>query len=140
MAFVSPEMDPAFLAFQRALGIQESDLRASIAQRTAAVQRDVSLKLPMIQQQTQENVRQAGGNYEARGLFGSGRRAEAQSQQALAGGLQEQQVIGQGADQIAGLDSELARQISDNRRRMAEAEIEARQRLALGGAQEAGLY
>ncbi len=139
MAF-APEMDPAFLAFQRALGIQESDLRASIAQRTAAVQRDVAMKLPMIQQQTEQNVRQAGGNFEARGVFGSGRRAEAQSQQALAGGLQQQQIVGQGADQIAGLDSELARQISDNRRRTAEAELEARQRLAIGGANEAGLF
>ncbi len=136
---IQPEEDPQFLAFQRALGVEEADLRASIALRTSAVQRRVANKLPGIQNQTQEGVRNAGLSAEARGVFAGGNRVRQQGQVIQQGALDEQAVVAGGQEEIAGLESELARQIAANRRKQAEVELDTRQGLATGYASSIGL-
>lgn len=136
---IEPEEDPQFLAFQRALGVDEADLRASIAMRTSNIQRRIATQLPQIQQQTAENVRNAGLSAEARGVFQGGNRARNQAQEIQQGALAQQGVIAGGQEEIAGLESELSRQIAANRRRQAEAELDARQSLATGYASSNGL-
>lgn len=136
---IEPEQDPSFLAFQRALGVDEADLRASIAMRTSAVQRRVANQLPQLQQSTEQSVDRIGREAESRGAFGGGHRAQDQSRAASQGALQQQGVIAGGQEEIAGLESDLARQIAANRRRQAEAELSARQSLATGYANDNGI-
>lgn len=136
---IEPEQDPQFLAFQRALGVEESELRASIAMRASAVQRRVANQLPQIQQQTQEGVRTAGLSAEARGVFKGGNRVRNQTDILNQGAMQQQGVVAGGQEEIASMESELARQIAANRRRQAETELDTRQSLATGYATSNGL-
>ena len=136
---IEPEQDPQFLAFQRALGVDEADLRASIAMRRSALQRRVANQLPQIQQNTADTVNQIGLSAEARGVYAGGNRANNQAKAIQQGALQEQGVQAGGQEEIAGLESELARQIAANRRTTAEQGIEARQRLATGYATSNGI-
>lgn len=136
---IEPEMDPSFLAFQRALGVEEADLRDSIALRRSAVQRRIATRLPQIQQETDQNVDDIGRSAEARGVFAGGNRALKQSQEIQRGALNQQGEVAGGQEEIAGMESELARQIAANRRRQSEAELQSRQSLATGFANSNGI-
>lgn len=136
---IEPEFDPSFLAFQRALGVEEDDLRASIAMRQAAVQRRIANKLPQIQQETDEQSDYAARSAEARGVFAGGGRVKAQRNIIQRGALAQQGEVAGGQEEIAGMEAELSRQIAANRRRQAEAELDARQSLATGYASSNGL-
>lgn len=136
---IEPEMDPSFLAFQRALGVEEAELRASIAMRRSAVQRRIANQLPQVREATQRSVRDVGLSAEARGVFRGGNRAQDQADEIRQGALQEQNIIQGGQEEIASLEAELAQQIAANRRRQSEAELEARQRLGTSYASSNGV-
>lgn len=131
----NPEEDPQYLAFQRAMGVQESDARSNVALQRSMAQRNALRQIPRIQQDTQNQVQQIGLSAAARGTFGSGMRAKQQNEAQLAGDQQVGDINIGLADEQALLERELAMQIAELRRRDAEEQLAARTRLSLDAAQ-----
>lgn len=131
---LNPEEDPQFLAFQRALGTQENELRASIAMQRARLQSDLANRMPEFDRQKAEGLENIQNDYLNRGTFRSGMRL--QEQDRTAGGVERQRAsaIQQTRQGTADLEGSLARQIAENRRRLAEEGINTRQRLSIDAA------
>lgn len=131
---INPEEDPQFLAFQRALGVQENELRASIAMRRARLQSDLANRMPTFEEAKRSALQSIGDSYLNRGTFRSGMRL--QDQDKAASGIERQRTdaITQTRQAEADLGGELARVIAENRRRQAEEAINTRQRLSLEAA------
>lgn len=132
---LNPEEDPQFLAFQRAQGVSESELRASIAMQRSRLQRDLANRMPQFDQMRDQASRQVQGNYLSRGLFRSGARLEDENRAVNDVESQRAAAITQTRDGEADLSSQLARQIAESRRRQADESLGARQRVALDAAQ-----
>lgn len=130
----NPEEDPQYLAFQRAMGVQDSDLRSNNALQRSLVQRQAYRQLPRIQQQTADTVRDIGLNATARGTFGSGTRVRAQNQAQQAGDQQTGDIVTDLADEQALMERQLAMQLAELRRQDAEQQLAARVRLSLDAA------
>lgn len=131
---MAPEEDPQYLAFQRAMGVNENEARANVALQRSMKQRQALREIPRIQQSTDQAVRQIGLNATARGTFGSGVRAADQNRARLAGTQQIGDIQTDLADDQALLERQLAMQIADLRRQDAEQQLAARSRLALDAA------
>lgn len=131
---LNPEEDPQFLAFQRALGVQENELRASIAMQRSRLQSDLANRMPEFDRQKAEGLEDVQNSYLDRGTFRSGMRLQDQDRTANAVERQRANAVQQTRQGVADLEGGLARQIAENRRRQAEEAINTRQRLALEGA------
>lgn len=112
--------NPAYLAFLRALGAEESDLRASGASRIDLLNRELSRRLPEISFAGEEARRNIAGNMEARGLYRSGETEKGLSRQRYAEGQATSSLEGTTADQVAAVNSELQRRLSEIARQRAE--------------------
>lgn len=128
---VEPEQDPTYLAFQRALGFDDNDLRSVVAQRKLALARRWQYMLPELTARHTANERGIDENYLSRGASSSGHRAVDQGDELARHSL----ALGAGqndyATGITDLDSELARSLATNQRKLAEEGLAARSRLAL---------
>ena len=133
---IEPEQDPQFLAFQRALGVEESELRNSIQRRRAATQRRLAIELPSLDRQLQLGIEQIGDRFAARGIPKAGERALEESRLQGDVGGQRAQLISDAAEQQANLDAELAQKLAEQQRKLAEASLETRQNLATSAATE----
>lgn len=130
----SPYEDPQYLAFLRASGQSEADLRAQNALQTSMIQRGAERQLPGLREGIAAQLRDIGLGATARGTFGSGTRAMDQNRVAVAGTRAEQDIMGSANEQIAMMQLDLARQLAGIHRNTAEEDVDARQRLALGAA------
>ena len=128
-----PSADPAFLAYLRAQGVEESSARGAVAQRISALQRALNLRLPAYDaanQQSQENI---SNDFENRGLFRSGARLVSQQRSEDTSNRQRLGDVASTYDQMAGAQGDLAQQVATLRRQRAEQELNARQNIASGG-------
>lgn len=131
MPSVEPEQDPTYLAFQRALGFDDNDLRSVVAQRKLALARRWQYMLPQLTAQHTSNERGIDNNYLSRGASTSGHRAMDQGDELARHAL----AIGAGQNDYAtgltDLDADLARSLATNQRKLAEEGLAARSRLAM---------
>lgn len=138
-ALINPEEDPQFLAFQRAMGYNENDLRAQVAMKRSRAAEDFANQLPILAEENRSAVQGINGDYESRGIGGGGQnkldllrqRTDYSRQQGL---------LRQGLNRTVGdLGSDLSRQVAQNRIQTSEEELNARKRLAERNAQTRGL-
>lgn len=112
--------DPAYLAFLRSIGAEESDVRSLAADRTSLIQRELQRQLPQITMQGDETRRGITGNFLDRGLFRSGGHADALGRQRAAEGTAIGALEGTAADQVTSLQSDLLRRLAELQRRRAD--------------------
>lgn len=121
-AGVAPDIysDPAYLAFIRAQGGEESEAARQVASRTAAIQAALAATVPGYLTQGTRNVRQVGESAEQSGIYRSGQRlrGQAEAEAETAGQIAAAQAGA--AQDIASLQSELAAKIAANRTAAAE--------------------
>ncbi len=126
-----PVADPAFLAFERQLHASENDLRGTSALRKDALQRSYARKLPFMDRELEDQKRGVQDNFLSRGVAKSGtetvRLNEADRDMQMKKGL----LAAENSDAQAGIEIDLARQLAEMKRRMAEAQLEAQGRMAL---------
>lgn len=137
---LNPENDPQYLAFLRAQGYSEADLRAQVALQKSTIQRNLANELPVIQENQRQAVEAIGKDYLGRGFWGGG---EQQRDTAYTNANFGQQILakrGTAADQTAGLDTELARKLAQGQQSLAEEQLAARKRIALNTTAAGGGY
>lgn len=133
----SPYQDPAYLAFLRQQGVQESDLVGEAAYRIAGLQRQRARQLPRFDDRMREEPERISDDFENRGFLRSGANmvAQARSRRDI---LRDRGDFEAGiGDSISDLNRTAAMGVADLRRQRAEEELNARSRVALAGA-EAG--
>jgi hypothetical protein len=129
---LNPEEDPAFLAFLRAQGVEESELRSAIATRLGNIQRELARQLPRIGEQEQEAIQRVADAYENRGLYRSGARLVDQARMQREYGYRRSDLERAAMDEQTALAQQLAQQVAAMRRRQAEEDLATRSRLAIG--------
>lgn len=115
--------DPAYLAYLRALGFNESTDRATADDQTASVQRQAAMSIPEIAYQGDVTRQGIDTGYEASGLYSSGDHLLKLAQQAHNQGYQTGQATIGAADQIAAIQRTLANQMLDLNRQRTEAAL-----------------
>lgn len=135
---LSPYQDPAFLAYLRASGVEESDVNGEAMWRVGAIQRARGRKLPRYDDQLERGQESIGNEYEDRGLLASGSRVVAQQRQANDVARDRADYLAEGDEDIAGVYRGAAQDVAGIRRRTMEEELDARNRVGLAGA-EAGI-
>lgn len=131
---LAPEGDPQFLAFQRALGVSEDELRATVALARGRTQRDLALRLPQLAENQRAASQNIADSYEARGIGGAGHQKLDILRSDTGFSQQRGQMELNAADSIADLERDLALKIAQGRRETAEQATAASQRRALGRA------
>ena len=134
LSVLNPEEDPQFLAFQRAQGVQENELRAAIAMKRARLQSDLANRMPLLNEQKLRTLEGIDNESMSRGTYRSGSRLVAADRASSDVERQRADAIQQARQGTADLEGDLARQIAESRRRGSEAELGARQNLALDAA------
>lgn len=112
--------NPAYLAFLRALGAEESDLRGVTEDRVSMIQRELDRQLPQLLTQGEEARRGISGNFETRGLYRSGEHEDALGRQRAAEGQGISALQGSAADQIGATENDLLRRLAEIQRRHAD--------------------
>lgn len=135
---MSPQEDPQFVAFQRALGYSDQQLMAQTAARKSMLQNSWNRQLPVYDDQLKEQQKGIGEDYLSRGVYSSGHRVMDQDNAALEQQNRMNVTKGNMQDQQADLDMQLQTQLADNRRKQAEEELAAQQRIAVAKAQGQG--
>lgn len=130
----NPHEDPQYLAFQRAAGQSEADLRGQNALQSSMLLRGAERQLPNLRENTAEQMRNIGLSATARGVFGSGTRARDQNLVSLRGARAENDILQGAREQVALMELDLARALAGLNREGAEQDVDARTRLALGAA------
>lgn len=125
-----PTQDPAFLAFQRALGLSEQNMQADIAAQVARRQSEVSSLLPQLDQQRSTGVNHIALSHSGHGTWSSSARLRDQNEFGA-------QVDQKKADAVSGLASyqgdlqgSLARSVAQNQARLAEEALSATGRVS----------
>lgn len=120
--------DPSYLAYERMLASQQSDLEAQAAKSGDAVSRRLAFQLPQFDWQAQGQQRDLSFSDEDRGILRSGQH-ERQMAEMLRGQTAQRGALELDAsEQRSGIESELARQIADIARRRQEQQINAADR------------
>lgn len=113
--------DSMMMAYLRQLGFDEAEQRAYAARQRDRINRQVALGVPERQEQGMEQRRNIALNREASGLLRSGE-TERRIAHQRAGELSDiGRIEGGAADQLAGVESDLAREVARVRRDTAEA-------------------
>ena len=118
------EKDPAFLAYQRALGLESSNYQADVARREGVVQSDTQRQLGDLVSQGERQRTGISGNLEARGLFRSGEHEQALAHQRANEGSQQGAIQAAAAQRIADLHTTLTQQLAEVQRREAETRLQ----------------
>ena len=135
----SAAADPAYLAYLRSIGVQESELQNVAALRVNSLTRQLGRELPAYAEQRDRAVRQVGESFEDRGVYRSGMR---QVRQADAGREVDRARNNFEAgirDQISGTYATGAADIAALRRQLAEQGITSAQTVAVNNA-NSGIY
>lgn len=127
---LDPSEDPQYLAFQRALGVNEDTARAQAQLQKSQLQRAYLSQLPQIQQNLLEQNRGVDQSFLARGIAGAGEQAVYKTENVN----KAQQAANAAADAAYGgsasLDAGLAQQIAAGRQQQAELGLTTRTSLA----------
>lgn len=116
MSTFTPATDPAYSAYLRSSGVQESDINGELASRIDALQRQKARKALGYNIQAQLGIEKAGLEAESRGMYNSGRRYL--NQQRVQDEVQRDQAEYEAGnnDTITQLEQNSARQIAQLRR------------------------
>ena len=128
---LAPEADPQFLAFQRALGVSEDELRGTVALARGRTQRDLALRLPQLAETQRAASQNIADSYEARGIGGAGNQKLDLLRSDTGFSQQRGQMELNAADTVADLDRDLAMKLAQGRRDTAEQSMATSQRRAL---------
>lgn len=118
----SPYTDPAFNAFMRAQGMDESNIQGTLAQRLSSLNRGYALRAPQYGIDSAQAQQGAQEGYEANGLSQSGARLLNQSHIADASQRAQLGDLGSTQDAISQAQLAAAGQIAALRRSSAEQE------------------
>lgn len=133
-AVLNPEEDPQFLGFLRGAGIDEANLRAEVARRVGALQREAQNALPDYANQQRDAMENISGDALSRGVFRGGRRLVLQQRATDDIARRRGTMLADNAAQQGDLQSSLAEQVANIRRQTAEQAVNSRQGLALDAA------
>lgn len=121
----TPGADPQYLALLRALGFDEATQRSIAGQQVGNVQDRLGFEIPRIQSLGVREREGIAGSHEQRGILRSGDFLKADAYQRQ----DEQYRVGNlymtGAQDISGIETNLARALADLNRRRAESAITA---------------
>jgi len=131
---INPATDPQFLAFQRALGLEDAELQAAAAYRKNQILVSYGARQPDYEREIEVGQRQVDNDFEARGVHGSGGRIERRDEVKLDVERDRAQDELETQAQLAGVDLDVTRQLATNRRRAAEANLDFSARAATGAA------
>ena len=112
--------NPAYLAFVRELGIEDAEAATDVTTQTDAIGRMLAKRLPRITDAGTRQREGISGGFESRGLLRSGQHEIALARQRSDEGTDAADTIDAGAEQVAALQSELARRRAAAARRRAE--------------------
>lgn len=117
------------LAYMRALGFEEADAQREVAGKIEQTQQKFAMEKPRVLDQGKQQREGIAGGFESRGLLKSGAYATANAR-ALGDEQHQLGTMTAGlAEDVGGLESQLAQQIASMRRQQAE------RLLAVGGQQ-----
>lgn len=109
------------MVYLRQLGFDEAEARAYAARQRDRINRQVALSVPEVQDRSREDRRNIALNREASGVLRSGETERRLARQRADEMRQISAIEGGSADQLAGVESDLARQVAEQRRNTAEA-------------------
>ena len=135
----SASADPAYLAYLRSVGVEESALQNVANQRVSALTRQMARQLPVYAQQRQDAVQGVGNAYEDRGMFRGGQRITDQAKAGREVDRQQLEYTTGVQDQLGGIYLSTAADIAARRRALAEQGINSAQTVALNNA-NSGIY
>lgn len=135
----SAAADPAYLAYLRAIGVQESELGNVAALRVNSLTRQLGRGLPGYAEQRERAVRQTGEGFEDRGVFRSGLRQVRQADAGREVDRARNDFEAGIRDQISGTYATSASDIAALRRQLAEQGMNSAQTVALNNA-NSGIY
>ena len=135
----SAAADPAYLAYLRSVGVQESELQNVAGLRVNSLVRQLGRGLPAYAEQRDTAVRQTGESFEDRGVFRSGMRQIRQADAGRAVDRDRNEFEAGIRDQISGTYATGASDIAALRRQLAEQGINSSQTVAINNAQS-GIY
>ena len=113
-------VSPAWLAFRRSLGIQDETDAASTQQQIDALNRRAGLQRGDLLEQGVKARQGIADSHEARGVFRSGARLKAQSEQQSGEGRALGQIEQGLAEGVSGLAAQLAQRRAERQRQMSE--------------------
>jgi hypothetical protein len=128
---LTPASDPAYLAFLRSSGVQESQTQAEAQRRISQLQRGLARRAPGYAEDSRLAQRNIGEDFEGRGLYDSGRRMTDQADAAAAVGRRQAEDAAQTGDSISDTSVDAATTIARLRRDRAEQELQSRTRIGL---------
>lgn len=120
--------DPAYLAFQRALGAERTTAQRNTQDQTDAINRSTALRLPQLAEQAAYGRERISGSYEDRGLLRSSQHETALARAREAEGNASANLQDQASQRIAALQQGLAGQETGFDTRLAEQNLAAAQR------------
>lgn len=126
VTLTNPYAHPAYLAFLRAQGMEETEAVGEAQSRISALRRGLNLRLPDYEEREKRGMEGVGEDYENRGLFRSGARLVAQ--QRLANDTQQDKLndtLGTN-EAVADIERNMAGTIARIRRDRAEKELSYR--------------
>lgn len=130
----NPEEDPQFLAFERAQGYSEGELKANIAMKRSRLAEDYQNQMPIMAENNRNAMNNITSRSELNGTGNSGGTAAARLAQATSYGRDQstsQLDLNRGNQDLS---SDLLRQMAQNRMNTAEEGLAARSRLTSAAA------
>lgn len=112
--------DPAWLAYQRALGVEDAQDREATTSRAEALRRAQGDGLANLSIAGDRSRREISGNYEARGVLRSGAHETRLGEQRMDEGRQASQLQSATATQVSDLEQQLAQRRVARQRGAAE--------------------
>ncbi len=130
IANANPYLDPTYLAYLRELGANEADARAEAGSVITRLRGRITDMQPIYADRMRLGLEGISENFEGRGLLRSGRRLTEQNQ--FQTDLTREKAAAEQSinDQIGATSADLARTVARGRRARAEAELDARDRVA----------
>lgn len=129
---LTPATDPAYLAFLRAQGIEESEAMGEIDRRVSSLTRGLTRRMPVYSDRNERSMESIGLDFEGRGLHRSGARLVAQQRAANDIDRDRLEDVATTQDNIAGAYGQGARTVAALRRERAERELDSRSYLTGG--------
>jgi hypothetical protein len=130
--------DPAFLAYLREFGIEESMINTMTGFQVGSLERELARALPAYAEQRANTIRDTGSEYEGRGFYRSGGRVNQQAENARDVDRQKMDYEAKIYDKIRELQLGAAMDIAALRRQLMERGLTYAQADAIARA-EAGL-
>jgi hypothetical protein len=126
-----PTQDPQYLAYLRASGATEAELRATTLAKQDAIDRALQQQLPTFQQQLQKTLGDTGQVFAGNGTFNSGGRLYQQTQDTINNSQQVTKAQQDAMNQKSDLEEQLAAGVAKEREAQAEQGLTARSNVAL---------